>query len=321
MELVEGRPLAELIKAGGLPLDLLLRIGVSISDAVGAAHQRGITHRDLKPANVMVGTDGRVKVLDFGLAKLREAEAEYEGETRLPTGDLTGEGRIIGTVAYMSPEQAEGKPVDSRSDIFSLGVLLHEMAVGERPFQGDTNVSVISSILKDTPSSITDLNPSLPAGLAKVVRRSLSKDPSRRYQSAIDLRNELEELKQESDSGITTMTSVGVPRPQPARRLGAGKVAAIAGSVLQGGNTTEVRWDSPATTGVGSRLRPRLNSFPTGSRGLPRAASPSSRQSPETAGISCTSRASDCSRACGSGRRQRPATSRSLRPRRCDTTV
>jgi Tol biopolymer transport system component len=207
MELVEGRPLSDVIKTGGLPIDDLLRIGVAVSDAVGAAHQRGITHRDLKPANVMVGTDGRVKVLDFGLAKLREAEAEYDGETRLPTGDLTGEGRIIGTVAYMSPEQAEGKSVDPRTDIFSLGVMLHEMAVGERPFKGDTNVSIISSILKDTPSSITDLNPALPVGLAKVIRRSLAKDPSRRYQSAIDLRNELEELKQDHESGAFTRLS------------------------------------------------------------------------------------------------------------------
>ena len=207
MELVEGRPLSEFIKAEGVPLDTLLRIGGAVSDAIGAAHYRGITHRDLKPANVMVGHDGRVKVLDFGLAKLREAEAEYDGETIAPAGDLTGEGRILGTVAYMSPEQAEGKAVDSRSDIFSLGVMLHEMAVGERPFKGDTNVSVISSILKDTPESVSDLKPQLPVGLSKVIRRSLAKDPSRRYQTAIDLRNELDELKHEVDSGIITTVS------------------------------------------------------------------------------------------------------------------
>src|SRR5258708_5135168 len=100
----------------------------------------------------MIGSDRRGNGVDLGVAELREAEVEYDGETRLPSGDLTGEGRIIGTVAYMSPEQAEGKAVDPRSDIFSLGVMLHEMAVGERPFQGDTNVSIISSILKDTPS-------------------------------------------------------------------------------------------------------------------------------------------------------------------------
>ena len=188
MELVEGKPLNDLIPAGGLPLDALLRIAVSISDAIAAAHLRGITHRDLKPGNIMVAPDGRVKVLDFGLAKVREAELDADDVTRMPTGDLTGEGRIIGTVAYMSPEQAEGKPVDPRSDIFSLGVMLHEMSSGERPFKGDTNVSVLSSILKDTPASITDLNPRLPMGLAKIIRRSLSKDPSRRYQTATDLR-------------------------------------------------------------------------------------------------------------------------------------
>jgi Tol biopolymer transport system component len=232
MELAEGQPLGQLIPAGGLPLDTLLRIGIAISDAIAAAHQRGITHRDLKPANVMVAPDGRVKVLDFGLAKLRDVENDPDGVTRLPSDDLTGEGRIIGTVAYMSPEQAEGKTVDPRSDIFSLGVMLHELGTGERPFKGDTNVSVISSILKDTPAPITDLNPRLPAGLSKIIRRSLAKDPSRRYQTATDLRNELEELKQEIDSGVTL--SVSAPRPHAASsgRRGIAKVTAGAAALL-----------------------------------------------------------------------------------------
>ena len=121
MELVEGRLLSSLITPGGMPLDALLRTGIGISDAIAAAHQKGITHRDLKPANVMITNDGRVKVLDFGLAKLREAELDADGVTQMPASDLTGEGRIIGTIAYMSPEQAEGKVVDQRSDIFSLG--------------------------------------------------------------------------------------------------------------------------------------------------------------------------------------------------------
>jgi Tol biopolymer transport system component len=203
MELVEGKPLSAMLSGGGLPLDTLLRIATGISDAMAAAHQRGITHRDLKPANVMITGDGRVKVLDFGLAKLQEQGGHFDGDspTLLPPSDLTGEGRIIGTVSYMSPEQAEGRPVDQRSDIFSLGVMLHEMATGERPFKGDTNVSVMSSILKDTPSSITDINPKLPAGLARIVKRALAKDPQRRYQTATDLRNDLEELKQDIDSG------------------------------------------------------------------------------------------------------------------------
>ncbi len=202
MELVEGRTLKEMMDTGALPLETVLRVAIAMSDALSAAHQRGIAHRDLKPANIMVTPDGRVKVLDFGLAKLRESERKGAAEhpTRLQS-DLTGEGRIIGTVAYMSPEQAEGKPVDQRSDIFSAGVVLHEMAAGERPFKGDTDISLISSILKDTPSSVTDLRPDLPAGLARIVRRCLMKDPERRVQTATDLRNDLEELKQDLASG------------------------------------------------------------------------------------------------------------------------
>ena len=219
MEYVEGSPLGELIPRGGLPLDRLLRIAIPVADALAAAQQRGITHRDLKPGNIIVGADGRVKVLDFGLAKLREAElaAAADDLTRMPTGTLTGEGKIIGTVAYMSPEQAEGKPVDPRSDIFSCGVVLHEMATGDRPFKGDTNVSIISAILKDTPSAITDLNPALPAELARIVRRCLAKDSSRRYQTAADLRNELEDLKQDTDSGVSGVHERPVVRAKPRR--------------------------------------------------------------------------------------------------------
>ena len=149
MELVEGRPLSELIPKGGLSLERLLNIAAQLAGAVAAAHKHGVVHRDLKPANVMVGPQDRVKVLDFGLAKLRETAVEG-AETALGS-DITGEGKILGTVAYMSPEQAEGRPVDARSDVFSLGVMLYEMASGERPFKGDTSLSVLSAILRDTP--------------------------------------------------------------------------------------------------------------------------------------------------------------------------
>src|SRR5712692_5844391 len=145
-----------------MPLDRMLTIAIPLADAISAAHQTGITHRDLKPANVMVTADGRVKVLNFGLAKLREPSPVELAVSALPTVALTGEGRIVGTVAYMSPEQAEGKPIDHRSDIFSLGVMLYEMATSERPFTGDTSVSLLSSIIKDTPRAVTDLNPALP---------------------------------------------------------------------------------------------------------------------------------------------------------------
>ena len=200
MELVDGRTLSECIPQGGMPLDQLLKIAIPLADAVGTAHHRGITHRDLKPANVMVGHDGRVKVLDFGLAK-QQPQDSFQSETALvPTAHATAEGKILGTVAYMSPEQAEGKPVDPRSDIFSLGVVLFEMATGQRPFKGDSNVSVLSAVLRDTPPLVTDLRSDLPRDLGRIVKRCLAKDPEERYQSAKDLRNDLKALKEDSDS-------------------------------------------------------------------------------------------------------------------------
>jgi Tol biopolymer transport system component len=295
MELVEGKPLSAILPASGLPIDALLRIGIGISDAMAAAHQRGITHRDLKPANVMVTPDGRVKVLDFGLAKLsasaglrrdhadaegggQEADFDADGVTRLPANDLTGEGRIIGTVAYMSPEQAEGKPVDQRSDIFSLGVLLHEMATGERPFKGDTNVSVMSAILRDTPSSVTDINPKLPAGLARVIRRALSKDPSRRYQTATDLRNELEELKQEIDSAATVTIAAGRPAV-PRRGVSATAILlALVGLVLLSGAGLAIWWwAGPEAPAAATFTVDRFNRLTSGGNAQIAAISPDGR--------------------------------------------
>ncbi len=209
MELVEGRSLADVLPLSGLPLDQVLTIGIAVAQAMSAAHQKGITHRDLKPGNIMLGAGehaGRIKVLDFGLAKVVEPQLE-DRATLLPTvapgapQPITAEGRILGTVAYMSPEQAEGRPIDGRSDLFSLGVVLYEMATGQRPFTGDTSVSVLSSIIKDTPRSVTDINPALPRDLARIIRRAIAKDPERRYQSAKDLRNDLEDLKASLDSG------------------------------------------------------------------------------------------------------------------------
>jgi serine/threonine protein kinase len=208
MELVEGRSLAEALRAGGLPLDRVLTIGIAVAEAMSAAHQKGITHRDLKPGNIMLGDGeqaGRVKVLDFGLAKVVDAPLSGGGSL-VPTeavgqAPFTAEGQILGTVSYMSPEQAEGRAIDGRSDLFSLGVVLYEMATGQRPFSGDTNLSILSSILRDAPRSVTDINPALPPDFGRIIRRALAKNPERRYQSAKDLRNDLEDLKAALDSG------------------------------------------------------------------------------------------------------------------------
>jgi tetratricopeptide (TPR) repeat protein len=209
MELVEGNTLSDLIPDAGLSLDRFFDISIPIADALSAAHGRGVTHRDLKPANVMVTEEGRVKVLDFGLAKMAEP-GDAAKESSLQT--ITADGRVIGTVPYMSPEQVQGREADHRSDIFSLGVVMFEMAAGRRPFRGPTSADVISSILRDTPSSVTDVRTELPTHLGRIIRHCLDKDIGRRYQSALDIRNELEDLKVEVDSGEAVPDSAAAPQ-------------------------------------------------------------------------------------------------------------
>ena len=177
----------------------------------------------------MVDSEGRLRVLDFGLAKLRDTDDVEEGETQAPTAAAeTEEGKILGTVAYMSPEQAEGKKVDPRSDVFSLGTIFHEMATGERPFRGDTKMSTIGSILRNQPAPVTEHNGALPRHLSRIIRRCLAKDPDRRYQTALDLRLELEELKAEIDSGDLSTGSGEATAARPRRFVAAlGVVAAV----------------------------------------------------------------------------------------------
>jgi serine/threonine protein kinase len=200
MEHVEGETLNRVIPPRGFALERLLPLAIALADAVSAAHRQGILHRDLKPENVMLTTEGRLKVLDFGLAKLAAAPDDVD-RTTCQTRSVTRDGWIVGTLAYMSPEQAQGLPVDERSDIFSLGILLYEMATGERPFKGGTNLAVLSSVLKDVPPPASDLRTDLPKPLARMIQRALEKRPAERYQSASDLRRDLEDLKCDVDTG------------------------------------------------------------------------------------------------------------------------
>jgi len=192
MELVEGQTLDRLIPAGGLPVERIIEIGGALAEALAAAHEKGIVHRDLKPANVMVTGDGRTKVLDFGLAK--DVRAETANDATLTFAGHTQPGIIMGTPAYMSPEQVSGRPLDHRSDIFSLGVVLHQTATGTRPFEGTSAAELVSAILRDTPPPVTDLRPDLPGDLARVIRRCIEKDPRQRVQTARDVANEFRDL-------------------------------------------------------------------------------------------------------------------------------
>ncbi len=200
MELVEGKSLDAAMEAGAFSLARFFEIAVPLAEALSAAHERGIVHRDLKPANVMITREGKVKVLDFGLARL-DAPSSDPNVTGVPTAsivELTGEGQIFGTVAYMSPEQARGGKVDARSDVFSLGIVLYQMLAGARPFHGESAIELLTSILRDRPASITDLRTDVPPHLARILRRCLEKDPLDRYQTSRDVFNELRDLQAEA---------------------------------------------------------------------------------------------------------------------------
>ena len=213
MELVEGRSLDDAIPPDGLSIREFFPIAEALAEALVAAHDRGIAHRDLKPANVMLSNDNRVKVLDFGLAKLL-APDDAQQATQMPTRALTGEGVMVGTVPYMSPEQLEGRVVDHRTDIFSLGVLLYEMATGQRPFQGNSVAATSSAILRDTPAPVTERKRELPRHLGRIISRCLQKNPDQRSQSARDVLSELVGLRREIDSGEHPDSAA--PRQAPA---------------------------------------------------------------------------------------------------------
>jgi len=201
MELIEGQPLERLIPDRGFPIEELLAISVPLVEAIAVAHEKGIVHRDLKPANVMMNGDGHVKVLDFGLAKISDSDPELD-ETI--SRELTRQGTVMGTLPYMSPEQVAGRAVDHRSDIFSLGVMLFEMATGKRPFGGDTAAELSAAILRDRPGSVSSHGCDLPHELDRIIESALAKDPNARYQSSRDLHADLLGLPLQSSSPTTS---------------------------------------------------------------------------------------------------------------------
>ena len=219
MEYVQGKTLNDLIPKGGLRVPLLIKYALQMADALSAAHAAGIVHRDLKPANAMVTESGLVKVLDFGLAKLTDRGAVTDaGDDRtrtIATAPMTVEGSILGTVSYMSPEQAQGKKVDTRSDIFSFGAVLYEMATGVRAFEGESSLSTLSAILRDEARPMSEVAPDVPPQLEDVIQRCLRKMPDDRWQSMKEIQSALSMLKRESDSGSLYTTRLPGPLPTP----------------------------------------------------------------------------------------------------------
>src|SRR5437867_3230983 len=207
MECIEGKTLGELIPPKGLRPAQALHHAVQIADALARAHGAGILHRDLKPSNIMVTDEGRVKILDFGLAKLLNTEDSSPEGTTLAARPITQQGTVLGTAAYMSPEQAEGRKVDARSDIFSFGSVLYEMVTGRKPFTGDSQLSLLTKILNEDPAPPGQLAASVPPELERTILRCLRKDPARRYQTMADLKVSLEDLASDSAAGSQAQTS------------------------------------------------------------------------------------------------------------------
>jgi dienelactone hydrolase len=242
MELVRGETLTQHLSPGLAP-NKLIDLATQIADGLAAAHRQHVIHRDLKPDNIMIDADGRPKILDFGLAKVSSFSAADDA-TAVHETAMTQEGMLVGTIAYMSPEQAEGKPVDARSDVFSLGIVLYEMATGRRPFGGANSISILTSILRDTPPPVTTIAPAAPPPLDRIIRRCLEKNPEKRYSDASALRDDLRALSADmaSHPGWRTATASSKRRYALAGIAAAIVIAVALGGVSLYRRMSQQRW-------------------------------------------------------------------------------
>lgn len=285
MEMVAGRTLTEIIPRGGLRVPQVINYSAQMADALAAAHGAGIIHRDLKPGNIMVTDRDLVKLLDFGLAKLAPGGFDSDPDaTNL--APLTVQGSIVGTLCYMSPEQAQGKPADTRSDIFSFGAVLYEMATGMRAFTGENGISMLSSVLRDQPRRVLEITPDIPAVLSDIIHRCLQKEPEARFQTMAELRDGLLRLRQLSESGtlyaqsplaetviVRPAAPSAVTPPAPARNIWpmviGGVFAVFLAAVVwyfiphkRSDEPTPVTVASPANTEPGSKPSPTAEPAP-----------------------------------------------------------
>src|SRR5579872_3425783 len=243
MELLEGETLAQKVNRQPITIDKLIYLGIQIADALESAHSRGIVHRDIKPANIFLPEREQVKILDFGLAKINRVEAakgaSMEQSETLVNQELTSPGSAVGTVSYMSPEQARGQLVDARTDLFSTGTVLYQMATGTLPFQGDTSAVIFDAILNRDPMPAADLNPKLPADFVRILEKALEKDRNLRCQTAAELKTDLSRLKRDLESSTRRARDKTDSDPGVQRQTAKSSVAVLYFENLSGAKEDE----------------------------------------------------------------------------------